>query len=578
MIIELTGRDEVANEISRTKPDHVRLMDHVAALLFWDVFYLEDQRIAERKRIEEEKIAERKQAEEVLQTRRAQLMEGGLVRNTAIVGGGPGCKAVLDMIFAETLSQLPMKLIGVASTNAKAVGYVYAKEKGIYTTRDYRDLYELKDLHMIIELTGREEVANEIWATKPAHVRLMDHLAARVFWDVVQVEEERIAERESSEKATRLAYGELHQIFETSADGMRVIDRDFNVLRVNKTLALMSGRSKEEATGKKCYIAFPGPQCHTPKCPLTLILGGEETVTREVEKERLDGTRISCIVTATPLRGTDGELIGIVEDFRDITQRKRVEEEIRRLNEELEERVTRRTAQLEAANKELRDFAYSVSHDLRAPLRSIVGFSRALVEDYGDKLGAEGRDYLQRVSAGGQHMGQLIDGILRLSRVTRDKIYREMVDLSALAKTIVPELQRLKPQRQVEFDIAPGLVANCDGRMLQVVLENLLGNAWKFTSKRTDARIKFGVLDPSNDDIARQAGKAVYFVRDNGVGFDMAYGEKLFGAFQRLHSPTEFPGSGIGLATMERIINRHGGSVWAEGAVGKGATFYFTLS
>jgi len=577
MIIELTGSDEVEDEISRTKPAGVKLMDHVGALLFWDVFYIQEQRTAERRQLEEEKIAERKQAEEVLEMRRAQLLEGVPARNVAIVGGGPGCKAIMDIIFAEKLSQLWMKLIGVASRNPKAVGYLYAKEKGIYTTTDYRDLYNLKDLHMIIELTGSDEVEDEISRTKPAGVKLMDHVAARVFWDVFNIEEQRISERERSDEATRLAYAELHQIFETSADGMRVIDRDFNVLRVNEMFLLMTGKKKEEAIRKKCYTIFPGPLCHTPKCPMTLILGGEEAVEHEVEKERGDGTKISCIVAASALREPDGKLIGIVEDFRDITERRRAEEEIGRLNEELEERVARRTAQLEAANKELTSFAYSVSHDLRAPLRGIHGFAVALLEDYGGQLGAEGRDYLQRVLAASEHMGKLIDGLLRLSRLTREKVHREAVDLSALAQTIVPELKQQDPQRQVEFSITPGLVANCDGRMMRVVLENLLGDAWKFTSKRADARIEFGVLNPSDNDNARRADKPVYFVRDNGVGFDMAYADKLFRAFERLHSTTEFPGTGIGLATVQRIIHRHGGSVWAEGAVEKGATFYFTL-
>ncbi len=578
MIIELTGHDEVANEISRTKPDQVHLVDHVGAFLFWDIFYIEEERLAERRRMREEKIAERKRAEEALQLRKAQLVVGLPVRNVAIVGGGPGCKALMDMIFAEKLSQLRMKLIGVACTNPKAVGYVYAEERGIYTTSDYRDLYKLKDLNMIIELTGREEVANEIVRTKPDHVRFMDHVAAQVFWDVFEVEEQRVAEADRSKQETKLAYAELNQVLETSANGLRLIDREFNVLRVNKTLEHMSGVSRGESIGKKCYNAFPGPLCHTAKCPLTAILGGEKRVVREVEKERSDGIRVSCIVVATPFRGPDGKLIGIVEDFQDISQLKRREEQIRRLNEELEQRVIRRTAQLETANKELKDFAYSVSHDLRAPLRSIVGFSQALVEDYAEKLGAEGRDYLQRVSAASRHMGDLIDGLLRLSRLARDKMYREMVDLSAMARSIVPELKRLAPEREVEFIIAPGLTANCDGRMLRVVLENLLGDAWKFTGKRSDARIEFGVLDPSRDGEAKHAGKPVYFVRDNGVGFDMAYADKLFAAFQRLHSPTEFPGTGIGLATVQRIIQRHEGRVWAEGEVGKGATFYFTLS
>ena len=252
-------------------------------------------------------------------------MEQVKALNVAIVGGGPGCKAITDMIFADKLSQLHMKLVGVACTNPKAVGYRYAQEKGIYTTQDYRDLYKLKDLDMIIELTRRDDVANEIYRTKPDRIRVMDHVAARVFWDVFQIEEERIVERKRSEEATKLAYTELNQIFETSADGMRVIDKDFNVLRVNQTFLALSGMSKDEAIGKKCHEVFHGPLCHTPSCPLTRILSGQERIERDAEKERGDGTTVTCIVTATAFRGPDGELIGIVEDFKDISERKEVE-------------------------------------------------------------------------------------------------------------------------------------------------------------------------------------------------------------------------------------------------------------
>jgi signal transduction histidine kinase len=249
----------------------------------------------------------------------------------------------------------------------------------------------------------------------------------------------------------------------------------------------------------------------------------------------------------------------------EISERKRAEQEIIRLNEELKHHVL----QLEAANRELEAFSYSVSHDLRAPLRSVAGFSQALLEDYADKLDEEGRGSLERVLAATQRMGRLIDDLLDLSRVSRAEMRREEVNLSGLAGKIADMLMKTQPERQAEFRIAEGLVAHGDGHLLTVVLENLLGNAWKFTGKNTRSVIEFGITRPE--------GRQVYFVKDNGAGFNMSYAGKVFNPFQRLHSVNEFPGTGIGLATVKRIIDRHGGSVWIEAEAGKGATVYFTI-
>jgi light-regulated signal transduction histidine kinase (bacteriophytochrome) len=236
----------------------------------------------------------------------------------------------------------------------------------------------------------------------------------------------------------------------------------------------------------------------------------------------------------------------------------------------LEQQVRARTSQLETANKELESFSYSVSHDLRAPLRSLDGFSRALLEDYGSLLGDTGSDYLRRIRAASQHMGHLIDDLLSLASVSRVGLRRMPVDLTALAGAVADDLRQAEPTRDARFIIAAGLRATGDPRLLQVLLQNLLQNAWKFTSTRATARIECGQT--------MQDGTRAYFVRDNGVGFDMAYAHRLFGAFQRLHPSAEFPGTGIGLATVQRIVHRHGGRVWAESQLEQGATFYFTLA
>ncbi|OEU67356.1 MAG: hypothetical protein BBJ57_10510 [Desulfobacterales bacterium PC51MH44] len=252
-----------------------------------------------------------------------------------------------------------------------------------------------------------------------------------------------------------------------------------------------------------------------------------------------------------------------------VSERIRAEEKFRELNEELEQRVKKRTALLEATNKELEAFSYSVSHDLRAPLRSIDGFSMALMEEYEDKLDTDGKDYLRRVRSSSQRMGQIIDDLLSLSKISRRELQKKDVNLSEIAEKIVTKLKENASDRKIDIVIGHMVTANCDPNLIEVVLENLLSNAWKFTFKQEKPWIIF--------DTVLLDGKLVYCVRDNGAGFDMAYADKLFGAFQRLHKDTDFPGFGIGLATVMRIINRHEGRIWAEGYIDRGASFYFEL-
>lgn len=254
---------------------------------------------------------------------------------------------------------------------------------------------------------------------------------------------------------------------------------------------------------------------------------------------------------------------------RESAERRRAEEEVRRLNVELEERVKTRTAELEALNRELEGFCHSVSHDLRAPVRRLGGYALALFEDYADLLKGEGAGYADRIVQVSRQLNQMIDALLDLARLTRNEIVLEPVNLSRMAESVAADLARTEPERNVEFEIAQDLMGQGDHRLLRVVFENLLGNAWKFTAKKASAMIEFGRID--------KGGTVAFFIRDNGAGFDMAYVDKLFKPFQRIHNPGEFSGTGIGLASVQRIIERHGGRIWAEGKPGAGATFYFTL-
>ena len=254
---------------------------------------------------------------------------------------------------------------------------------------------------------------------------------------------------------------------------------------------------------------------------------------------------------------------------REVAERTRVEEEIRRLAAELETRVKERTSRLEYTNAELEAFCYTVSHDLRGPLRAVDGFSQALIEDLGDSLPEDSKPYLQRIRAATQRMGQLIEDLLNLSRVSRGELQRADVDVSEMARQVAADLQLRDPERKVEVKVWDGMQANADARLLRAAFENLIGNAWKFTGKAARAEIEVGEM--------RGEQGRVYFVRDNGAGFDMAYANKLFAAFQRLHDAKDYAGTGIGLATVQRIVQRHGGRIWADAKPGRGAVFYFSL-
>jgi PAS domain S-box-containing protein len=366
----------------------------------------------------------------------------------------------------------------------------------------------------------------------------------------------------------------LHVTLSSIGDAVIATDITGHVTFMNLVAGELTGWQPADAIGRDMHelLTIISGATGTPtENPVAQILREGAIVDRTDHTLLIarDGTEHPIEVRGAAIRSDARTMLGVVLVFRDITERHAAEAALQHLNADLERRVVERTAQLEAINKELESFSYSVSHDLRAPLRSIDGFSQALLEDYGDKLDSDGQEYLQRVRAATQRMAQLIDDLLSLARVTRSELHHDLVDLSAHAATIAEELQRTQPDRLVAFMIAPGLVTHGDERLLHLVLDNLLANAWKFTSKRPCAQIEFGAV--------AGADPQAYFVRDNGAGFDMAYADKLFGAFQRLHAMTEFAGTGIGLATVQRVIHRHGGRVWAESALDQGATFFFSV-
>jgi PAS domain S-box-containing protein len=352
----------------------------------------------------------------------------------------------------------------------------------------------------------------------------------------------------------------LDAIVENIPDMVFVKDATaLSFVRLNRAGEQLLGLSRDQLVGKTDFDFFPASEAEffVAKDRETLAAGRVVEIAEEPIQTAL-GTRW-LHTKKVPLLDAAGRPQYLLGISHDITERKQVIAELSAAKSAAED-----------ANRELEAFSYSVAHDLRTPLRAIDGFSQALTEDYGDRLDAEGRRYLVRVRESAQRMAELIDDLLTLSRVTRSELRRDRVDLSALAHTVLATLQRLDPERRVEVVIAPGLVVDADPHLAAIALDNLLGNAWKFTAKRSDARIELGqtVRD----------GIAACYVRDNGAGFDMAYRDKLFGVFQRLHPEAEFPGTGIGLATVARIARRHRGRIWAEAAPGAGATFYFTLT
>jgi PAS domain S-box-containing protein len=338
---------------------------------------------------------------------------------------------------------------------------------------------------------------------------------------------------------------------------------------VNQAAIRLMGAANKDNIAMSLYSYFTEGSVDVFRRQIIALDAGAMRFESEVPVQSITGEKRFITMSLVILPEYAATWSKILVSFVDITERKRAEEQIKRFNNDLEEKVRQRTAQLEAANKEMESFTYLVSHDLRAPLRAIDGFSAVVMEDYGDKVGAEGRGYLQRVRNASQKMSDLIDNLLSLPRLTMGELHKTSVNISDIAYHVIKNLRESDPDRDMEVSIAENMIVEADSDLIEMAVTHLLNNAWKFTSRKDKGKIEFNCIEKD--------GNKVYYIKDNGIGFDMNYVNKLFLPFQRLHTTENFPGSGIGLATVYRVIKKHNGRVWAEGEVNGGATFYFTL-
>jgi PAS domain S-box-containing protein len=378
-----------------------------------------------------------------------------------------------------------------------------------------------------------------------------------------------ITERRQAQKTRLESERRYHALARVAPVGIFRTDIDGNCIYTNERWCQIAGMYPEDALGEGWTTALHPDDRERVIDEWYRAARAHVSFYTECRFKRPDGTVSWLLARATAEQDAQGTVIGYVGTITDFTEQKKIEDELRIHRDHLEELVSERTNELEAANRELEAFAYSVSHDLRTPLRTIDGFSHALEEECADEVGDVGRDYLRRVRAAAQRMGHLIDDILQLARTTQGDMDWTPVDLGALANETVQRLREAEPGRTVDVQVAPDMRVSGDRTLLGVLLDNLIGNAWKYTRDKDQARIEIGVSGRGHE--------PVYFVKDNGAGFDMRYAGKLFGIFQRLHKVDEFEGTGVGLATVQRIVHRHNGRVWAEAEVDRGATFFFTL-
>jgi PAS domain S-box-containing protein len=513
------------------------------------------------------------------------MVEATQTLNVAIVGGGPGCKAIMDMIFAKRLSQLRMQLVGVACTNPQAVGYLYAQAKGFYTTKDFRDLYRLKDLDMIIELTGQRHVADEIYRTKPDHVGVMDHKAARLFWDVFEIQEDRIAEQKRSEDALRAARDHLERqvkertrrlsrsnkvlkaeikerkraehalregeerlqtILDHLQVGILIIDAESRqVVDVNQVAAQMIGLTKHQIVGQLCHkLVCPE---HQDGCPITDF---GQRLHAETAILQADGKQVPILKTVFPVF-LDGRK-HLLESFLDITPQKEVE------------------ARLQDKNRELENFVHVVSHELKTPIIAVLGFSSRLAKHCRERLDEEAKRYLEQIQASGKRMEAFVSDLLSLARVGSVAFVFRDVSSSNIVRNVVARLEPRLKKARVKLKVANNLpTIHADEERISQVFENLLVNAIKFGGHAKKPEVEVGYK--------KEKDGHLFYVRDNGIGIDPANHGKIFEMFLRLGEIDDKEGTGIGLPIVESIVKNHGGEVRVESEKGRGATFYFTL-
>jgi PAS domain S-box-containing protein len=514
--------------------------------------------------------------------------------------------SVVPVVFLSALNETEEKLRGFAAGGVDYITKPFASEEVLVRVQTYLEMgrlrLQLKEQNRELQLKN-EQLQVEGTECKRAAEKLAESFA--------KVEDSKIATlnlledlkteielRKRTEELLRETSDYLNSLIDYANAPIITWDVQHKITRFNHAFEGLTGYSVSEMVGKELPILFSKDSRDESLRKIAQTSSGELWKAVEIPIQRKDGEiRVALWNSANIFDKEGKEIVATIAQGQDITERKRVEKEFIGLNTELERKVSERTGELrdsqlallnlvddlnqnsrglasandalDAVNKELAAFSYSVSHDLRAPLRSIDGFSNALLEDCEDKLDDDGKKYLERIRRATQNMGRLIDDMLNLSRVTQSEFRQEQVDLSKMVHEIIDTNQQRNPLNGMTVNIQEDIIVQGDQRLIHIAMTNLLDNAWKFTGKQEHPQVEFGAIVKD--------GERIIFVRDNGVGFDMNYAGKLFGAFQRLHRSDEFPGTGIGLATVRRVMNRHGGQAWAESEVGKGATFFFTL-